>query len=139
MSEQVLCRLFSYCSFSPPPSCLQESWKGKCAEVCGFMSVCGCASLGQLQQCALTRGQVGDVARAAELEGDVLGCLQLPQLHEAVSCHGQRVGDEKRSLRITLRRDDGRLLLLLCLHTQNDSRLYIKSIVYVLMDPIKTK
>lgn len=38
-------------------------------------------SLGQLEQRALTRGQVGDVAGARELEGDVLGGLQLTELH----------------------------------------------------------
>lgn len=34
-------------------------------------------SLGQLEQRALSRGQVGDVAGAGELESDVLGCLKL--------------------------------------------------------------
>lgn len=33
------------------------------------------SSLGQLEQRALSRGQVSDVARSGQLEGDVLSCF----------------------------------------------------------------
>lgn len=59
-------------------------------------------SLGQLEECALASGQVGDVAGAGQLEGDVLGSLQLTQLYQAISSLLQRVSNEQGSLGVTL-------------------------------------
>lgn len=72
-------------------------------------------SLRQLEQRALSRGQVGDISGARELEGNVFGGLQFTEFHQAIASLHQGVGNEQGSLGVSLRWDDGCLLLLLCL------------------------
>lgn len=59
-------------------------------------------SLGQLEQCALSGGQVSDVAGAGKLESDVLSCLQLTELYQTVTRLHQGVGNEQGSLGVSL-------------------------------------
>lgn len=82
------------------------------------------ASLGELEEHRLPRWQVGDVPGAGELVRNVLRCLQLAQLNQAIAGRGQRVGDQLRCLGVSLRGDDGRLLLLLGLQERGRDWLY---------------
>lgn len=62
-----------YWILQPPlPWPLQRLLTARVGSTCGER-----LSLGQLEQRALSWGQVGDVAGAGELESDVLSCLQL--------------------------------------------------------------
>lgn len=79
------------------------------------------SSLGQLEQCALSRGQESDVARAWQLEGNVLSCFELTKFHQTISGLHQWVCNEQGSLGITFCWDDGCLLLLLCLREQKSN------------------
>ena len=68
--------------------------------------------------------EVDDVPGPRQLVGDVLGCLQLPQLHQTLTRLAKGCGQQLGRLGVTLGRDDGRLLLLLRLiqgnkHSQN--------------------
>ena len=76
-------------------------------------------SLRQGEQRLLALWQVGDVARARQLEGDVLCCLQLPQLHQAFTGLSESFRQQFSSQGIALRRNDGSFLLLLCLRGNN--------------------
>lgn len=60
-------------------------------------------SLRQLEQRALSRGQVGDISGARELESNLLCGLQFTEFHQAITSLHQGVGDEQGSLGVSLR------------------------------------
>lgn len=60
-------------------------------------------SLRQLKQRALSRGQVGDISGARQLESNLLSSLQFTEFHQAIASLHQGIGDEQGSLRVSLR------------------------------------
>lgn len=60
-------------------------------------------SLRQLEQRALSGGQVGDISGARELESNLLGCLEFTEFHQAIASLHQGVGDQQGSLGVSFR------------------------------------